>query len=131
MATDAAPPTSSPPTNVQRGDLFWVAPAEAHGAIPSVAHPHLVLQDDVFNRSRVHTVIVCALTTNLGRANEPGNVLLEIGEGNLPRQSVLVVSQVSSVERRALGEYIGALSSQRVEQVLDGLRFQQASFFNR
>ncbi len=131
MATDTAPPKSSPSPNVQRGDLFWVAPAEARGAIPSVAHPHLVLQDDVFNRSRVHTVIVCALTTNLGRANEPGNVLLEVGEGNLPRQSVLVVSQVSSVARTEIGEYIGALSSQRVEQVLDGMRFQQASFFNR
>jgi len=131
MATNATPTASSPPANVRRGDIYWVSPAEARGAIPNVAHPHVVLQDDVFNRSRVHTVIVCALTSNLNRANEPGNVLLEVGEGNLPLQSVLVVSQVSSVARTELGPYIGALSSQRVEQVLDGMRFQQASFFNR
>jgi mRNA interferase MazF len=130
MATNTLPTAGSPSAEVQRGDIFWVSPSEAHGAV-GVSHPHVVIQDDVFNRSRVHTVIVCALTSNLSRANEPGNVLLEVGEGNLPLQSVLVVSQVSSVARSELGQYIGALSSQRVEQVLDGMRFQQASFFNR
>jgi mRNA interferase MazF len=90
-----------------------------------------VVQDDVFNHSRITTVVVCALTSNLHRANEPGNVLLEVGEGNLPRQSVVVVSQISSVDKTCLGERIGSLSDARVEQILDGLRFQQASFFRR
>ena len=65
------------------------------------------------------------------RANEPGNVLLEPGEGNLSRQSIVIVSQVSAVEKNRLGETIGALSDARVEQILAGMRFQQASFFNR
>ncbi len=91
----------------------------------------MVIQDDVFNRSRISTVIVCALTSNLKRATEPGNILLEVGEGNLTRQSVVVVSQVSSVYKARLGERIGALSDERVEQILAGMRFQQASFFNR
>jgi hypothetical protein len=68
---------------------------------------------------------------NLHRANEPGNVLLEVGEGNLPKQSIVVVSQVSSVEKARLGERIGSLSDARVEQILAGLRFQQVSFFRR
>jgi mRNA interferase MazF len=112
---------------VSRGDLFWIDGVPELGA--GEPHPHLVLQDDVFNRSRVETVIVCALTSNLNRMHEPGNVLLDDGEGNLPRRSVLVVSQVSSVLKSALGPYIGCLSEQRVEQALAGLRFQQASFF--
>jgi mRNA interferase MazF len=91
----------------------------------------VVVQDDVFNHSRITTVIVCALTSNLHRANEPGNVLLDVGEGNLPEQSVVVVSQISSVDKARLGDRIGALSSERVEQILAGLRFQQASFFAR
>jgi mRNA interferase MazF len=91
----------------------------------------VVVQEDVLNHSRIATVVVCALTSNLHRANEPGNVLLDAGEGGLPRQSVVVVSQVSSVEKTRLGERIGALSEARVEQILDGLRFQQASFFRR
>ena len=45
--------------------------------MPGFAHPHVVVQDDVFNRSRITTVVVCALTTNLQGANEPGNVLLD------------------------------------------------------
>jgi mRNA interferase MazF len=117
-----------PPREIQRGDLYWIALEESGGSLPPIAHPHLVIQDDVFNRSRIHTVIVCALTTNLRRGSEPGNVILDPGEGGLPRQSVIVVSQVSSVERGRLGGYIGALSARRVEQVLDGMRFQQQSF---
>lgn len=111
---------------IRRGDLFWLAPEHAGG---SVAHPHVVVQDDVFNRSRVSTVIVCALTSNLARATEPGNVLLDPGEGGLTKQSVVVVSQISSVDKTRLGERIGALSDARVDQILAGLRFQQAAFF--
>lgn len=113
---------------VRRGDLFWIDADEGRGAI---AHPHVVVQDDVFNRSRLTTVIVVALTSNPSRATEPGNVLLEEGEGGLTKRSVVVVSQVSSVERSRLGPRIGALSSERVERILDGMRFQQASFFDR
>jgi mRNA interferase MazF len=76
-------------------------------------------------------VVVCALTSNLSQANEPGNVLLDPGEANLSKQSVVVVSQVSSILKTRLGEFIGSLSDARVEQILAGLRFQQASFFDR
>jgi mRNA interferase MazF len=61
----------------------------------------------------------------------PCNVLLEVGEGNLPKQSVVVVSRISSVDKARLGERIGSLSDARVEQILAGLRFQQVSFFER
>jgi mRNA interferase MazF len=111
--------------------VFWIGPDDSRGPVPSYSHPHVVVQDDVFNHSRITTVVVCALTSNLQRANEPGNVLLEVGEGNLPEQSVVVVSQVSSVDKTRLGERIGSLSDTRVEQILAGLRFQQASFFER
>ena len=111
--------------------MFWVGPDDPRGPVPARPHPHVVVQDDVFNHSRITTVVVCALTSNLHRANEPGNVLLEAGEGNLPKQSVVVVSQVSSVDKARLGERIGSLSDARVEQILAGLRFQQVSFFGR
>jgi mRNA interferase MazF len=111
--------------------VFWIAPADAPGPIPAYSHPYVVVQDDVFNHSRITTVIVCALTSNLHRANEPGNVLLDVGEGDLPRQSVVVVSQICSVDKARLGERIGSLSDARVEQILAGLRFQQVSFFER
>ena len=116
---------------IHRGDLYWLAPDDARGPCPAYSHPHVVVQDDVFNHSRISTVVVCALTSNLHRVSEPGNVLLEVGEGDLPRQSVVVVSQISSVEKSRLGERIGSLSNARVEQILAGLRFQQVSFFGQ
>ncbi|MBC8069391.1 MAG: type II toxin-antitoxin system PemK/MazF family toxin [Deltaproteobacteria bacterium] len=117
------------PTRIQRGDVYWIVADASRGSIPPVAHPHVVVQDDVFNASRITTTVVCALTSNLQRASEPGNVLLEAGEGGLPRPSVVVVSQVDAVEKARLGERLGALSPARVEQVLAGMRRLQASFF--
>jgi mRNA interferase MazF len=122
---------SSAPTRIDRGDIFWIDPDDSRGPVPSYSHPHVVVQDDVFNHSRVATVIVCALTSNLQRAHEPGNILLDPGEGNLPEQSVVVVSRVDSIDKARLGERIGSLSNPRVDQILAGLRFQQASFFER
>jgi len=91
----------------------------------------LVLQDDGAGPGGIGTVVVCALTSNLKRATEPGNILLDAGEGHLAKPSVLLVSQVSAVDRNRLGERIGALSERRGEQVLAGIRFQRDSFFNR
>lgn len=131
MTDEAEEPTDTRATGISRGDVFWIEPDDTRGSVPGHAHPHVVVQDDVFNHSRITTVVVCALTSNLNRMNEPGNVLLEVGEGGLSKQSVVIVSQVSSVEKAKLGKWIGTLSHERVEQVLAGLRFQQASFFRR
>ncbi|MEZ4239895.1 MAG: type II toxin-antitoxin system PemK/MazF family toxin [Myxococcota bacterium] len=117
-------------SEILRGDLYWLEAAAAGGP-DGPAHPWVVVQDDVFNRSRITTIVVCALTSNLHRAGEPGNVLLAPGEGGLPRQSVVVVSQIASVARDRLSARIGALSSERVDQIVAGLRFQQAAFFRR
>ena len=131
MTTNTGEPTGTRSARINRGDVFWIGPDDTRGPAPRYSHPHVVVQDDVFNHSRITTVVVCALTSNLHRAKEPGNVLLEVGEGNLPQQSVVVVSQISSVDKVRLGEWIGSLSDARVEQILSGLRFQQASFFRR
>lgn len=110
---------------INRGDIYWVPLAEPGEPEPGYTHPHVVLQDNVFNHSRINTLVVCALTSNLKRAKEHGNVLLEAGEANLPKQSVVVVSQVSTVNKTQLGEYIGSLTEQRINQILAGMRFLQ------
>ena len=120
-----------PEIPIHRGDVFWLEEPAGASQQPPLRHPHVVVQDDVFNQSRIATVIVCALTSNLHKASEPGNVLLDVGEANLARQSVVVVSQISSVDKSRLRDRIGSLSEARVAQIIDGLRFQQASFFRR
>ncbi len=116
---------------IHQGDLYWLAAAAPGQTHAPYSHPYVVIQDDLLNNSRLSTVVVCALTSNLKRLNEPGNILLEPSEGNLPRQSVIIVSQLEAVEKAALGEYIGSLSKARVEQIFAGIRFQQTSFFTR
>ena len=110
---------------IKQGDVYWVPIKERDRAEANYTHPHVIVQEDVLNHSRIKTVVVCALTTNLKRATAPGNVLLEAGEANLPRQSVVVVSQVSVVDKTQLGEYIGSLTGRRIRQILDGMRFLQ------
>jgi mRNA interferase MazF len=66
--------------------------------------------------------VVCATTTVLRRANDPGNVLLDFGEGGLPNRSVVNVSQIIAVDRSRFLERIGALSPDRMRQILGGVR---------
>src|SRR5215204_515208 len=103
-----------------QGDVFW-AEIEPVDSSPGYARPFLVIQNDVFNRSRISTVVTCALTTNLRRAGDPGNVLLSLGEANLPEQSVVNVSQIATVDQRRLRARIGTLSSERIREVLRGV----------
>jgi mRNA interferase MazF len=106
---------------IAQGDIYWVDLGEPSGSAPGYRHPHVVIQNNVFNQSRINTVVVCVLTSNLRRADVPGNVLLEKGEGNLPKQSVVNVSQIYTVDKRDLVEKIGSLSSRRVRQILAGV----------
>jgi mRNA interferase MazF len=107
---------------ISQGDIFWIDLDEPSGSEPGYRHPHVVVQNNVFNRSRINTVVVCALTSNLKRAAAPGNVLLEPREANLPKQSVVNVSQIFTVDKSQLGEKIGTLSRRRVREILDGIR---------
>lgn len=133
---DAAPSQVAPASassladdGPHRGGIYWVDVDAPDGVAPNYRHPHVVIQEDVLNCSRIHTVVVCAISSNPRRATEPGNVRLDEGEGNLPKPSVVIVSQVSSIPKGQLGAWLGTLSEQRVQQILDGLRFQQHAHF--
>lgn len=107
---------------INQGDVFWIELGEPIGSAPGYIHPHVVIQNNLFNRSRLNTVVVCALTSNLKRAVAPGNVLLEVGEANLSKPSVVVVSQLFTVDKTLLNDYIGTLSNRRIRQILEGIK---------
>ncbi len=107
---------------INQGDIFWVDLGEPSGSAPGYRHPHVVVQNNLFSQSRINTVVVCTLTSNLKRASAPGNVLLNRGEANLLKQSVVNVSQIFTVDKSDLVEKIGTLSPQRVRQILDGIQ---------
>lgn len=106
---------------INQGDVYWIELEEPTGSEPGFSHPHVVLQNNVFNASRINTVVVCALTSNVKRAQVPGNVLLEKGEANLPKPGVVLVSQIFTVDKTQLGEMIGALTERRIKQIIEGV----------
>jgi len=107
---------------IHQGDVYWVELGDPRGSEPAYRHPHVVIQNNVFNRSQIHTVVVCALTSNLKRADAPGNVLLNKGEANLPKPSVVNVAQIFTVDKTQLDDYIGTLSPKRVREIVTGLK---------
>jgi mRNA interferase MazF len=107
---------------IAQGDVFWLDAGAPRGSGHGFRRPHVVVQNDVFNASRIQTTVMCAITSNLTRAKAPGNLLLQKGEANLPRPSVVNVSQIVTVDKSLLTEKIGALSRQRVLEIVAGLR---------
>jgi len=107
---------------IRQGDVYWIDLGEPEGSEPGYRHPHVVVQNNVFNHSRINTVVVCALTSNLKRASVPGNVLLKKGEANLHKDSVVNISQIITVNKSDLDERIGTLSPVRMKQIIAGLK---------
>lgn len=107
---------------IKQGDIYWVDIDEPRGSEPGFTRPFVVIQNNVVNKSRLNTVLVTALTTNLDRAKAEGNVLLNKGEANLPKQSVVVVSQTIAIDRSLLREKIGTLSKHRIEEIVAGIK---------
>ena len=106
---------------VAQGDVFWATMGEPRGSAPGKHRPVVVVQSDRFNRGNLNTVVVCALTSNLRRAEAPGNVLLAKGEANLPKRSVVNVTQLVAIDKSELLEKIGAVSARRIADILDGI----------
>ncbi len=106
---------------IHQGDIYWVDLKYPRGSEPAYRRPMVVVQNDMFNHSALHTVIVAALTTNTARGAAPGNVTVRKGEANLPHRSVVNVTQVSTLDKSELMEFIGRLTNQRIEQILQGI----------
>lgn len=107
---------------IKQGEIYWVDLGEPTDSEPGYRHLHLVLQNDVFNASLISTVVVCSLTSNLKRAQSPGNVLLNKGEANLSKASVVNISQIYTVNKDELTEKIGNVSAERMQEIIAGVQ---------
>jgi mRNA interferase MazF len=108
---------------IERGEMWWADLPDPVGSVLGLRRPVLIVQSDTFNRSRVATVTVVALTGNIRLLDAPGNVLIPSQASGLPRDSVVNVSQILTVNRDALTERVRTLSPSLVKQVDEGLRF--------
>lgn len=107
---------------INQGDIFWIDLKAPSGSEPGYRHPHVIIQNNLFNRSRIKTVLVCPLTSNLKRATAPGNVTLNKGEADLPKKSVVNISQIFTVNKNDLSKKIGTLKFERLQQILQGIQ---------
>ena len=107
---------------IHQGDLYWVTFRGGRGSEPWGRRPALVLQHDRFNRSRLNTVIVVAIISNLRYASLPGNVRLKKGEGNLPKACVANVTQIQTIDRAYLVQKIGTLPRHLLRRIWEGVR---------
>jgi mRNA interferase MazF len=106
---------------VRQGEIYWIDFSSPSGSEPGYRHPHIVIQNNLFNSSNINTVVVCSLTSNLKRGASPGNVTLKKGEANLPKKSVVNITQIYTVNKTDLVEKIGTVSRERMHEILRGI----------
>lgn len=108
--------------DIKQGDIYWVDFGIPEGSGSGYRHPHVVVQNNIFNKSRINTVVVCAITSNLKWAKSPGNILLKKGEGNLTKESVVNISQIETIDKILLSEKIGVLPPAKVKLIIEGVK---------
>jgi mRNA interferase MazF len=107
---------------IRQGEVYWIDFGPPEGSAPAERHPCVVVQSDVFNRSRLATTVVCLITSNPTRASAPGNVPLEKGDANLPKASVVNVSQILTIDKSELTERTGKLPPNTIASIRAGLQ---------
>ncbi len=107
---------------MERGEVWWAGLPPPEGSGPGHRRPVLIVQSDAFNRSRIATVVVAVITSNLRLQEAPGNVLLPCGRSGLSKDSVANVSQLLTLDRRFLTERVGRVPVGTRKRVEEGLR---------
>lgn len=107
---------------MQRGEIWWASLPESTGSAPGYRRPVLIVQADEFNRSKINTVIAAVITSNVALASAPGNVLLRSLCSGLPKESVVNISQLITIDKRFLTEKVARIDSRIMSQVDEGLR---------
>lgn len=108
--------------DVRRGQIWWADLPQPRGSEPGFRRPVLVVQANEFNQSRIRTVLIAAITTNLALAKAPGNVLLPPPMSGLRVESVINVTQLLALDRSFLLEMVGRISPPLQALVDEGLR---------
>ncbi|WP_308425944.1 type II toxin-antitoxin system PemK/MazF family toxin [Actinokineospora fastidiosa] len=107
---------------IRRGGVHWADLGDAQGSRPAKRRPVLVVQADPYNRSRLATVLVAVITSNTKLATAPGNVFLSAAATGLPRDSVVNVAAVVTLDKDDLGDAVATLPPSLMREVDAGLR---------
>jgi len=106
---------------IRNGTIYWVDFSPGKGSEPKGRRPGLVIQNNILNDSKLNTVVMLAITSTMKYGELPGNVVLNKGEANMPKQCVINVTQIKSVDKTSLKEKIGSLTKKKMIEVYSGL----------
>lgn len=107
---------------IQRGSICWADLGEAHGSRPAKRRPVLVIQSDPFNASRLSTIIAAVITSNTALATIPGNVFMPAAVSGLPKDSVVNVTALVTLNEADLESPACHLPESLMTDVSRGLR---------
>lgn len=107
---------------IERGGVYWADLGPAIGSRPAKRRPVLVIQSDNYNESRLATVLVVIITSNTALAAMPGNVFLPTSTTGLPRDSVVNVTAVVTLNKSDLNDHVGHVPDGLLHEVDRGLR---------
>jgi mRNA interferase MazF len=107
---------------MERGAVWWAELPQPAASEPGYRRPVIIIQANSFNRSRIKTIMVLVVTSNLRLADAPGNVSLPAASTGLPKDSVANVSQVITIDKSFLVEECGRIPSVLMRAIDEGLR---------
>jgi mRNA interferase MazF len=107
---------------IQRGGVYWADLGPASGSKPAKRRPVLVIQSGPFNASRLHTTVAAVITSSTRLAAMPGNVFLPASAAGLPRDSVVNVTALVTLDKTDLSSQAGLLPAALMDDVDRGLR---------
>ena len=104
------------------GEIWWAQFGVPFGSEPGFKRPVLIVQDNSFNESKIKTIVVVPLTTNLRLAEAPGNVLVKKKDSKLTEDSTIVVAGLYAIDRERFVEKVSKISNEIMEKVEDGIK---------
>ena len=107
---------------VSRGDIWWVELSEPQKSEPGYKRPVVVIQANSFNKSKINTTICAVITSNLKLAEAPGNIILYANTSGLPKDSVINISQIITVDKSYLVEKVGELTGKQIKCLSNSLK---------
>ncbi len=107
---------------IRRGQIYWVDLGQPRGSRPAKTRPVLVVQSDPYNASQLATVLAAVLTSNTALAGMPGNVFLPTVASGLPRDSVVNVTAIITLDKKDLEDPVGDVPAPLMREVDHGLR---------
>jgi mRNA interferase MazF len=106
-----------------RGEIWWVDYGIPYGSEPGYRRPVIIIQNDFFNNSKIHTTIAVPLSTNLLLADVPGNIFIDKKDSNLTKDSVILISQIGVIDKERLQEKVSKINRELMEKIENSIMF--------